>query len=148
MADGIANGTRVIVTYLGTDVIRVKILTGRNAGTYRNLSRIIRKCDATNEPYKFKRFQYPLVPAFAMTINKAQGQTFNKVGIILNTPVFAHGQLYVALSRVTNSERLFIQLLNDNNQTHTIIADNIITKNIVYKSALERLDMFLSTNTS
>ena len=37
-----------------------------------------------------------------MTINKAQGATLTRVGIFLNDPVFSHGQLYVALSRVAN----------------------------------------------
>ncbi len=36
-----------------------------------------------------------------MTINKAQGQSLDRVGILLDPPVFSHGQLYVALSRVT-----------------------------------------------
>jgi len=35
-----------------------------------------------------------------MTINKSQGQTFQKVAIYLPSPDFAHGQLYVALSKV------------------------------------------------
>ena len=34
-----------------------------------------------------------------MTINKAQGHTFERVGIYLPYPVFCHGQLYVAFSR-------------------------------------------------
>jgi ATP-dependent exoDNAse (exonuclease V) alpha subunit len=34
-----------------------------------------------------------------MTINKAQGQTLHTVGVDLRSPVFSHGQLYVALSR-------------------------------------------------
>jgi len=38
--------------------------------------------------------------AFAMTINKAQGQTLKMVGIFLPKLVFTHGQLYVAMSRI------------------------------------------------
>jgi len=34
-----------------------------------------------------------------MTINKSQGQSVEHVGVDLRTPVFSHGQLYVALSR-------------------------------------------------
>jgi len=35
-----------------------------------------------------------------MTINRAQSQTLKSVGIYLPSPVFSHGQLYVAMSRV------------------------------------------------
>ena len=49
---------------------------------------------------RFKRRQFPIRPAFAMTINKCQGQTFKIVGIYLDQPIFTHGQLYVAFSRV------------------------------------------------
>jgi ATP-dependent exoDNAse (exonuclease V) alpha subunit len=45
------------------------------------------------------RHQFPVKPAFAMTINKSQGQTFEFVGVDLSKPVFSHGQLYVAFSR-------------------------------------------------
>lgn len=45
--------------------------------------------------------QYPVKLAWAITIHKSQGQTFNKVIIDLGHGAFTHGQLYVALSRCT-----------------------------------------------
>jgi ATP-dependent DNA helicase PIF1 len=45
--------------------------------------------------------QYPIKLAWAITIHKSQGQTFNKVIIDLGNGAFTHGQLYVALSRCT-----------------------------------------------
>ena len=37
-----------------------------------------------------------------MTINKSQGQSVKHVGLDLRSPVFIHGQFYVAVSRVTS----------------------------------------------
>jgi hypothetical protein len=47
---------------------------------------------------------------FAITINKAQGQSLQKVGIDLRQPVFTHGQFYVAFSTVTNVANLDVLL--------------------------------------
>ncbi|KAJ3702053.1 hypothetical protein LUZ61_005758 [Rhynchospora tenuis] len=47
-----------------------------------------------------------------MTINKSQGQSLDRVGVYLSEPVFAHGQLYVALSRTTSPDGLSILLPN------------------------------------
>ena len=51
-------------------------------------------------PLEFERKQFPIRACFAMTSNKSQGQTIGTVGIYLPTDFFAHGQLYVAMSRV------------------------------------------------
>ena len=51
--------------------------------------------------------QIPLKLAYAITIHKSQGQTFNKIN--LNPYCFCEGQLYVALSRASTSKGLYIK---------------------------------------
>ena len=58
-----------------------------------------------------------------MTINKSQGSTLDFVGIYLNEPVCTHGQLYVALSRVSSFENIFVATNSDKDG---------ITRNVVY----------------
>jgi ATP-dependent DNA helicase PIF1 len=48
-----------------------------------------------------------------MTINKSQGQSLKNVGLYLPKQVFRHGQLYVALSRVTNKNGLKVLTFED-----------------------------------
>ena len=62
-----------------------------------------------------------------MTVNKSQGQSLNFVGVDLRTPVFTHGQLYVALSRVTDISGLAVLLPRNGDGT---------TANIVYPEVL------------
>jgi ATP-dependent exoDNAse (exonuclease V) alpha subunit len=65
------------------------------------------EASSEENPIPLKRRQFPVHLAFAMTINKAQGQSVKYVGLNLRTPVFSHGQLYVALSRCTHPERVY-----------------------------------------
>ena len=52
--------------------------------------------------------QYPLMLAWAVTIHKSQGKTFDNVIIDIGTGTFAHGQTYVALSRCTSLEGIVL----------------------------------------
>ena len=53
--------------------------------------------------------QYPVRLAFAVTIHKSQGKTFEKVVIDVGRGTFAHGQMYVALSRCTTLEGIVLK---------------------------------------
>ena len=64
-------------------------------------------------PIDWQRKQFPLKPAFVMTINKSQGQTMQMAGLFLRLKMFTHGQLYVAMSRVGSPAKLKVGAMND-----------------------------------
>jgi ATP-dependent DNA helicase PIF1 len=68
-----------------------------------------------------------------MTINKSQGQSLKYVGVYLPHPIFSHGQLYVALSRVTSKQGLKILIANSNTK------DSTETQNVVYKEVFRNI---------
>ncbi|UYV78032.1 hypothetical protein LAZ67_15003275 [Cordylochernes scorpioides] len=77
-----------------------------------------------NSPLHFKRLQFPIRVSFAMSINKAQGQSLKIAGIDLEQPCFSHGQLYVACSKVGSGRNLYVLALENK------------TSNFVYSSVL------------
>ena len=81
-------------------------------------------------PFEWQRRQFPVRPAFAMTINKSQGQTLKYAGVWLRGQVFTHGQLYVACSRVSEPAHLKLALMRDSEQ-EKFTAVNIVFKEIL-----------------
>ncbi|CAG4939145.1 unnamed protein product [Colias eurytheme] len=108
-----------------------------NEVVYTSINTVVEKDDATLYPVEFlnslsasglpahtiklKFKRVPVSVCFAMTINKSQGQTLRVGGVDLRTSCFSHGQLYVACSRITSPDSLYI------------LAPGSITTNIVYR---------------
>ena len=81
--------------------------------------------------FEITRTQFPLRLAYSMTYNKAQGQTIEMVLLDTTAAPFAHGHLYVALSRVTNYANIRIYC-----QADDVIGEYAIITNIVYPEIL------------
>ena len=107
--------------------IGMRIMTIKNGKNYKNgtcsvVTKITKSylemsaCDEIIKIYKWTFFdenhspatllQFPIVPAYGITIHKAQGLTLEKAA--LNPHTFTPGQLYTALSRLRNVENLIL----------------------------------------
>ncbi|KAG5565447.1 hypothetical protein RHGRI_001363 [Rhododendron griersonianum] len=129
---GLCNGTRMVCKGFERNVIHAEITLGQHAGKQVLLNRIpLLPAENDSYPFQFKRTQFPIRLCFAMTINKAQGQTIPNVGVYLPQPVFSHGQLYVALSRVISMSTTKVLINVDSKRQRKNYA-----KNIVYKEVL------------
>ena len=112
------NGTLGTVADMDDDKITVSTDTG---------SYIVQRTSWENNQYTYSKkekklkkqligtfTQFPLKLAYAITIHKSQGKTFDNVEIHLVNGAFDHGQLYVALSRATTLEGLLLRSIVTN----------------------------------
>ncbi|GAU46403.1 hypothetical protein TSUD_28190 [Trifolium subterraneum] len=106
---------------------------GKNAGDNIFVARMNLVPSDPGLSFKFRRKQFPLMPCLAITINKSQGQSLSQVDIYLPKPVFTHGQLYVALSRVKSRKGLKLLVLNEEGEVCTT------TTNVVYREVFDNV---------
>ena len=106
------------------NITEVQITCGPYKHEKHSVPRIALQPSDTVLPFSFKGKQFPLRPCFALTVNKAQGQPLQVVGLDLTAPEFSHGMLYVALSRTGQKDAVHI------------LAPGVCTRNVVYEEVL------------
>ncbi|XP_028790715.1 ATP-dependent DNA helicase PIF1-like [Neltuma alba] len=113
------NSTRLRISQLGKTVIEAITLNGSRPNEKVLLHRMDMNPSESRWPFRMQRRQFPITLSFAMTINKSQGQSLNYVVLFLTKPVFTHGQLYVALSRIRSIKGLKIVINESGSCTNT-----------------------------
>lgn len=107
------NGTLGIITDLSANSIQVKIDDIDYLIDKKTWKKYKYKYDAQSKSItqeidgEFK--QFPLKLAWAMTIHKSQSKTYKSVLVDLGSGAFETGQVYVALSRCTSLEKLYLK---------------------------------------
>ena len=136
------NGRRVVVRRIGTrsvEVVAAEAWRGHEAHYGED-----EKFRVPRIPFQWRkgrlgmtlqRMQFPLAVAYATTFNKSQGKTLQRAVVDVRSPVFAHGQLYVALSRVRR--RQDIRLLADARQVRWRVRGTKRAKCAVFACARE-----------
>ena len=100
---GHVNGTRYIIEDFQPHCIKARKMASNHSLDDAILF-ILKIPNTTSDcqfPALLKRIQFPILGAYYITINCAQGQTLKYAGLFLQNSVFTHGQLYVAPKKVT-----------------------------------------------
>ncbi|KEH28056.1 PIF1-like helicase [Medicago truncatula] len=116
-ANGLCNGTRLTVTHLRKSTIAATVTTGKRAGTRVFIPMMNLIPSDPGLSFKFMRRQFPLT----------------LLGVYIPKPVFTHGQLYVAVSRVTSRKGLKLLILDENNNVCKE------TTNVVYREVFQKV---------
>lgn len=126
---GLINGTLLKILDVSQRFIQCQILSGPATGGVE----ILLKCvftispEASGLPFTITRRQYPIIPAYCLSVHKAQGQTIKFCGLIFESDPFTHGQLYVALSRVACWDCLVVLLHSGETHIHNCVLKHLIS---------------------
>jgi hypothetical protein len=147
VADGITNNTRVQILQLTANRIRCQTLGDNPVSIVLPRIRFNFRLPY-GKSFMMTRMQFPLRRAYCLSVHKSQGQTLNRVLIDARAGFFAHGQLYVGLSRVTHYmnmalcvtfEQLYHEYYGCGSTVTTSNHEKARLINVVYPEAIQEL---------
>ena len=143
-SEGLVNGQKCILKAVSPNsrVIHAEFLTDELPHPIVLIPRISFPAQVGRNGINFMRVQFPLRTAYAMTINKSQGQTLTRIGLDLRSSPFAHGQLYVALTRAQKRSTVMVLL------PHTQVVDGTPTFSLPAISSSTTVSSTASSTTS
>ena len=123
----LVNGTEVTLVSMRSSTITVR--TKEQLVVLPRINFIINPSES-GLPFALHRRQFPIMPAFALTVHRVQGQTLKYLGLYFTGDVFCHGLLYTALSRVRSWSDVCAYFCGD---------DDCVIKNLVRRHIIAHL---------
>ena len=105
------------------------LLNSQKVSSQRSLCRFL--------PWNVSQLQFPIKIAYCLTINRAQGQSASKCGILLPKDVSTHGQIYVAFSRCGNPNNIYVWAEQSQFETYNLSKQKTYVKNVVYDEVIK-----------
>jgi hypothetical protein len=125
---GAINGTLCELLQCSRSLLQLRLLSGTQEGRIIMLPRCSFTVTPENSglPFQFSRVQFPIIPAYCVTIHKAQGQSLDQAGLFVDRDCFAHGQLYTALSRVGGWNLITVQTIAGEQFLRNVVRQHIL----------------------
>ena len=142
--NGHVNGARYVILSCNKRIIHARLSIGPHKGKEILIPRIVFLPQDKSLPFEFERRQFPVRPCMNLTSNKGQGQSYNVAGINLTQEFFGHGQLYVAMSRVTHPDGLKIfkpksAKAGEENYMRNVVYQEILTNDPLPKQSRQAM---------
>ena len=134
--DGHCNGTMYLISSMSNRLIKAQKLNG-SPDDIMLIPRIPLLSKENDFSCIFSRLQFPVILAYYLTFNRAQGQSLERCGLLLPQSVFNHGLLYTGFSRCGDPMNTFVYANQEEfEDVREILPQNQpLTRNVVYPEA-------------
>ena len=131
---GLCHGTRLMVRALQNNYIDGEVLKGVSVGKRVFIRRVQLTQSDLNLSFTLKRRQFPVRLAYSMTINKSQGQTFDKVSVYLKTLASHIANSMLHVQELDHFNSLFFNVDKHSLQDRSF--NKCYTNNVVFTNVL------------